>query len=106
VNKSSFNISALNEFYQQVSANEGISVTDLQAKLRHLFEMRRSADDLTTYRFSRARHGKSCPMKLCQCPDFSNGAACGAAAYASRSIARFQIAGFGRPPDASLLGSR
>ncbi len=48
-----FDTRALNDFYVQISAEGGVSVTHLQAELTRLFEQSRSARDLKDYRLSK-----------------------------------------------------
>lgn len=50
----SFDIHALNEFFAQISSENGISVADFRVKLGGLFKRPRSADDLSDYRLSRS----------------------------------------------------
>jgi hypothetical protein len=48
-----FDVETLNKFYADLSANDGISVTDFQNKLETLFAMSRSKDDVNDYRLGK-----------------------------------------------------
>lgn len=48
-----FDVNTLNEFYVYVSAADGVGVTDFQNRLKTLFAMNRSAEDLNDYRLGK-----------------------------------------------------
>lgn len=48
-----FDINTLKDFYAQISAKDGVSVTNFQAELKGLFERPRSDGDLNNYRTSK-----------------------------------------------------
>jgi len=50
----SFDIHALNKFYDEISSENGVSVSLFKEKIEDLFGRHRSVDDLTTYRLHKS----------------------------------------------------